>query len=138
MNLFHPLAIIPLCSKPVVDQWLQLVLQLKMLTKDQSMLEVDPRARVRDICHRWKHLNLGLFLHKAQEVFAITSILVGKRQDLGCVEKTVFLSHENNLVVNLQLDVPCIKIRDLSKASVSILTHLQAYQEWCTFLLPSF
>lgn len=95
-----------------------------MLTKDQSMLEVDPRARVRNICHRWKDLNLGLFLHEAQEVFAIAVILVGKRQDLGCVEKAVFFPYENNLVFNLQLDVSRVKIRDLSKASVSILTHL--------------
>ena len=102
------------------------------------MLVVDLRARVRNICHRWKDLDLDLFLHDAKELFTITVILVGKRQDVGCVEKAVFLLTNNNLVVNLQLDVSCVKIRDLSKASINILTHLQVYQKWCTFLLPSF
>lgn len=79
------------------------------------MLEVDPGARVKNICHRWKDLNLGLFLHEAQEVSTIAVIRVGKRQDLGCVEEAVFFSHENNLVFNLQLDVSRVKIRDLKK-----------------------
>lgn len=79
------------------------------------MLEVDPRMSSRDVYRRRNFLDHGLFFHKFQDGSAIVIIRVDKRQDLNCVEKTVFFSHEHNFFVNLYLYISPVKIRYFDK-----------------------
>ena len=59
------------------------------------MLKVNLRISLRDVYRRRNFLYHGLFLYKPQGGYAIVAIRVGKRQDLSCVEKAVFFSHEH-------------------------------------------
>ena len=86
-----------------------------MLADYPSVFEVDLRTGIRDAYYRWKDLDLGILLYPLQEVFAITGILVSKRQNLSCVEKAVFFSYKYNLIFNLDLNVSRVKIRYLDK-----------------------
>ena len=81
------------------------------------MLEVDSIMSPRDAYRRRNLLDHGLFLHKPQNRRAIVAIRVGKHQDLSCVEKAVFFSHEHNFVINLYLYISPVKIRHLTRIS---------------------
>ena len=125
VNLFRGLAaVVTLNLQSVVYQWLQLLLQFEMFAKDSSMLEVDPRVSPRDAYRRQNFLDHGLFLHKPQDVRAVPDIRVGKRQDLSCVEKAVFFSHEYNFVINLYLYISPVEIRHLDKDQSACATCL--------------
>ena len=88
------------------------------------MLEVDPRLSPRDAYQRRNLLDRGLFLHKPQDGSAIVDVHVGERQDLSCVEKAVFFSHEHNFVINLDLYISPVKIRHLDKDQSACATCL--------------
>ncbi len=123
-NLFRGLAaVVTLNLQPVVYQWLQLLLHFEMFAKDSSMLEVDPRMSPRDAYRRRNFLDHGLFLHKPQNGPAIFAIRVGKRQDLSCVEKAAFFSHEHNFVINLYLYISPVKIRHLDRDQSACATY---------------
>lgn len=79
------------------------------------MLEVDSRISPRKVYRRRNFLDYDLFLHKPQDKRAIVAIRVSKFQDLSCVEKTVFFSHEHNIVINLYLYISPVTIRYLDK-----------------------
>ena len=79
------------------------------------MLEVDPRVRIRDACCSRKHFYLGLLFYQSKDVFALAVILVGKRDNLGCIEKAVFFSHHYCFVVEFHLNTASAKIRYLDK-----------------------
>ena len=74
------------------------------------MLEVDPGAFPRDAYCRRQYLDLRSFPHKSQDALAIVAILVGKSQDLSRIEEAVFFSHKHDLIFNLDLDMPRVKI----------------------------
>ena len=88
------------------------------------MLDIDPRMSPRDAYRRQNFLDHGLFLHKPQDGPAIVVIRVGKRQNLSCVEKTAFFSHEHNFIINLYLYISPVKIRHLDKDQSACATCL--------------
>ena len=82
INLFRDLAAVVILNlRPIVYQWLQLLLQFEMFAKNSSMLKVDPRISPRDVYRRRKILDHGSFLHKSQDGRAIVAIRIGKLQD---------------------------------------------------------
>ncbi len=88
------------------------------------MLEVDPRMSPRDVYRRRNSLDRGLFLHKHQDCLAIVNVRVGEYQNLSCVEKAVFFSHEHNFLINLYLYIFPVKICHLDKDQSACATCL--------------
>ena len=64
---------------------------------------------IRDAFCSRKHFHLSILISPSKDVLALTIILFGKRDNLGCIEKAVFFSHQHQLTIDFHLNMSGVK-----------------------------